>query len=837
MSSLIIFILSLSLTVTILSLRKLKSSSSSFTRAVGFKNIIKTHYNDYKSALKNENDVISGKGHEIFSILPGEITCFLEEMHETKKSSLKSRLFNYRITPEWKMLRAKMIWIGELTLTFFLFSISLVWIRGLLFQVEIEFNTIVIITALGSSFFISAILIEAFTHQGKSFHPERAFQGKKEILMLKLNNLKKNATLFESKSGSGGYIDPLLSPRLKLLRILSKLSIISLLFLSFFGLISTILEKAATLLIVTHGILTLLLILFMFSMLRTPNQKLENHFLFFLLIPLYQVLTLSENSNLLMTMSISGLSGFLGVISLSLFILNKRVRVNAPDSLDYTPSDYLYKNVVNCLPLFWFYHDVLTNYRFFVSLQGFDFLNPINWIPIIFLVFSLKSFFTFFRGSGNLFLRFLGVGFISKLSKLIPIGLAYLTVFLTYNSYHFAGYLLLLPHSLFLLITQAWSSLKSKNLKNKKSIFSISKDASDKIETLPAMKQQRLNDTVEAIASHMDRDSRTSFKDLEIVRKSKLTAQMKEEKLNTLDMNNLIIKVSNSLREEGFSIVTKEEFPDEISGIHMDFLAIKRVEISEITANLQVILISISDLKGKFCLSQKALYYSPNNQMEATSNKKIMATILGVMQYVRARNVVMHELQYESELFTVVKEKLKIDLRLFRTISNSVNTYLDGKCFYRLIFDTLLVTSGETRFLDWAIPFPLVSKNSLYAVNSNTFSNLVRYLEEKYTYIESFSESQEFIMRSKRSFIRFRRIQNYGILPLLSLEVILGIIIFFFPLRLWFNLMLINSLILGCDCLVCYAYYFRLMSQLVSRSIVPYQKIPLRIEFRNYNLM
>ena len=54
-NSLIIFILSLSLTVMILSLRKLKSSSSSFTRAVRFKNMMKTHYNEYKSALKNEN--------------------------------------------------------------------------------------------------------------------------------------------------------------------------------------------------------------------------------------------------------------------------------------------------------------------------------------------------------------------------------------------------------------------------------------------------------------------------------------------------------------------------------------------------------------------------------------------------------------------------------------------------------------------------------------------------------------------------------------------------------------------------------------------------------------
>jgi hypothetical protein len=223
--------------------------------------------------------------------------------------------------------------------------------------------------------------------------------------------------------------------------------------------------------------------------------------------------------------------------------------------------------------------------------------------------------------------------------------------------------------------------------------------------------------------------------------------------------------------------------------------------------------------------------------MEAPSNKNIIATTLDATQYLQARNIVMHELQHESELFTILKEKLKIDLRLFRTISKSVNTYLDSKCFYRLIFDSLLVTSSEVQFIDRIIPYPLISKYGLYTVGINSISNLLRFLEEKYTYVESFSESQEYVIKSSRSFIRLKHLENYGILPLLGLEAVVGMIMLLFPLRLWLNLMLINSLLLGGSCLIYHAYYLKRISQLVMRSVVPYQKMPLHIELRHHNLM
>ena len=167
------------------------------------------------------------------------------------------------------------------------------------------------------------------------------------------------------------------------------------------------------------------------------------------------------------------------------------------------------------------------------------------------------------------------------------------------------------------------------------------------------MKHQKLNETVEAIASHMDRDSSVPLDRLEIVRKSKLAARMKEKTLSPSEIHRLMMKASNSFQEEGFSIITKEMFPPTISKVGMDLLAIKRVEISENSANLQVILVSLSNLKGSFYVSKESLYYAPIKETEKQSSKKILAAALDTTQYLQARNAIMHELQHESELLNI----------------------------------------------------------------------------------------------------------------------------------------------------------------------------------------
>ena len=139
----------------------------------------------------------------------------VEDTQETRNFTFKKRLYNFTISTHWRVLRAKITWVSGLTLYFF--TISYYIMIGPLFGIIVPIN---ILTTFSISLIISIILIRVFTHIGKRFHPERAFQGKKDILMLKISKFKKNLNILESKQDSGSYTDRLIISRLKSIKLI-----------------------------------------------------------------------------------------------------------------------------------------------------------------------------------------------------------------------------------------------------------------------------------------------------------------------------------------------------------------------------------------------------------------------------------------------------------------------------------------------------------------------------------------------------------------------------------------------------------------------------------------
>jgi len=823
-ASISIIIFTSILTLMILSLKKMKNTNNSHQRAVEFNTNIRNLNKKFKKELRKNPNLIFDTGHEIFSIIPEEISNFLEDTSTNNAYTFRSQLLKYKLSPKWRIFRAKIIWISSLTLSFSYFFCFDYFFLDRFTPLNLSFNLISIFNLIGISFIISIIFVRIFTHQERSFHPERAFQVKKDILMLKLSNLKKNLNILESKQEKGGYFESIINSRLK--KIVPKILISSLMIISSYAIVSGILNTSSILLILNASIVMVLLIFFLISMVRIPNQKLENFSLFLLLISLYTVFKVISLSSLIVAI----LSGLLSIISFAFFIINRKIRVKTQENLDYRISDFIFKNLTNILPLIWFYHDFFITISFFVSIDYYDIFNPINWIPIIFLLLSLKVFLTFIHGLRNGFSEFLGFKITTLLIIFISIVLSYCSVFVTFKFYNFNGTLLIFSFSLVFLLMKILSFIRKKLDYNEKNINSINKEA------IPILKPHDINKikgVVDALANQMQEGPQFPSNKFKLFRKSKLIQNMGEEQFTELQASNLKSQIENLLVKEGYEFLEKKKFSQELMESNLDYIAFKNIEVGDVNSNLLILLIDINLLKGKLFISNKIIYYSPNQVESPENNNLIPIMKFPVDKNIDTMNLVMRELYYESSLLQIIKDRLNLDLQIKETISKNISFYYDKNGAKKIILNQILISQQNPFFIDKDVPFPKNNKHDLYVIDSSKISPLIHYLEEKYVNLESYSNLREF-SRSNKILNKFGKISLFAIIGLF----LVTLLVYFLPYPfLLFNTLLCALATVSLLSLLFFVMYIRQTAFTVMKSVIPYNKLPLRIEREQFELM
>ena len=860
------------LTILVYLILKLTVNNPSHKKTVDLNNYLKGTISTLKSEGKDNTLNKESFDFEDYSRKVKEI---IDVADHFQKNSLQERIAICRQSPKLLILRAKVIWIVEVYLilmAYFIFptlSISLflgiVILRSFLF---LSTSSLVILL-------LSVIIILRFSRPQRGLM-YKALTVRKPSIFSKLKKIKGYVKILEPKTSNATYYEPELNSKFYIVKIVIKILIFGLVLVALYLFLNSILklqslDKQSVLELIRSSFLLFALFGFIICTIKFKMSKFENFSLFFLFISLYELSQIELNWKFTPNLLAFIISITLLILSTTSYLKNRKTRDRSSFLLHKGRIllffDYIKKNIYNLTPLLFLLIDLEIFSRFIFALElpnlSAIFLNFQNTdvilyellytaIYIILFLLSLKSIINFLK-----FYSFLISGtFRPRIRTIVYRMIVLLTYFVLIphvsSVIGLQAYLLLFSSNLFQFIVylslrlfkrqQIEKSLQSQNL-NRISVRKI-KNEKENLE---------LQEFVKSKVKKSESNNLVYKKDYYLAPQQILKSFLTEEKAKEEKIGDTKKKLEEILKSLNYIIIPRNSWINDTCSakfLDVDFLALKINEVSHNLRLLVVFPIIISDLNGKFIVSKNKTYYEPLQQdyKIEDKNKKLVINF-ETQQSILNQNAILRSLREKGVLFDLINRKVNLSLDVHETRTNIIkfNTYFQaGPVNVKLIVTNILVSHMKPGFFNQNIPFPYQKYSNTYFSELNKFTSLVKYLEDKYTIIESVVEDNilsELEQRAKEKYDKNVKILRYPLIFQIICTIVTWILFFSIPnskdpsYSYFFYIFAFTVPPISAIFLITYLNYLKKKISVVIESLTPYYKRYLKTDERNYNYM
>ncbi len=263
---------------------------------------------------------------------------------------------------------------------------------------------------------------------------------------------------------------------------------------------------------------------------------------------------------------------------------------------------------------------------------------------------------------------------------------------------------------------------------------------------------------------------------------------IKQEALTNKDLFEFSETVYGNLAEYGFHVIKKTPILNDIfRGI--DILAIKLAQISESLRLVYIIPIKISRMRGKLIVSMGVIDYGSNNPKLTPGIRQKPQSYAKNLE--KVKTAILNDIMCEGNLFNFLNKYLKLNLSIEKTITNRKLFFHSGPIQYKILVEPILISKNSVGFSEKIIPFAYQKSTNIHIVELKQFSDLLRFLNQKYILIEKHSEDQNLIKlydKSTDSFIRELRISSSPFAVIGIVFLLLLLFQGFFMLKIIINL-------------------------------------------------
>jgi hypothetical protein len=324
-----------------------------------------------------------------------------------------------------------------------------------------------------------------------------------------------------------------------------------------------------------------------------------------------------------------------------------------------------------------------------------------------------------------------------------------------------------------------------------------------------------------------------------------------EEKLEKGEINNLTESLKKVLKSLNYTIIPKNYLNNDDSKINFlenDFLVFKVLEVSEKLNLLVIFPITTSELKGKYIVSENRVYYEPLSQNNSgkEQNRKMILNY-ETKQPNLNQNAVLKNLREGGAILDFINTHLKLNLTVNVSKTNlfSYNTYFQSDSVQvKVIISELLISRSKTGFFNKNLSFPYHKPLSTYFTTLTKLTPLVKYLENKYSIVESVLDDNNFVvleLNAQELYNKNLKKFRFSFLILVSYTFLNIILVLLFPntyslynTYFYHILGIYAPLLFGGYCFI-YLKFLKKKIRIVIESLTPYNHRPLKLDEKYYN--
>ena len=865
------------LTIIIYLILRIRCSNPSHQKARKLSKYLKKSLSDLKTGSFELLKSSDGKEAFVFEQFSQRVNKIADVSEHYAENSIKEKIAIYKQSPKYLILRAKVIWIAKLYAFFLYFVLIFVFI-SCTYHIPFLRSPLFLLTSSLILFITAVLIVLRFSKLQEGFVPNSALVSKPNFYS-RLNKAKGFVKLLEPKSINTAYYEPELKSKFFLVKMLIKVLLFCLILLvSYLFLYSIIklqtFEVKAVLDLIQSSFILIALLVYVASIIKVKKQKFENFFLFFLFLSICEAFLIELNWKFVPTLFALIISALLSIISFLTYVNNRKTHERLTNrrtkKINFVIIDFFKNNVYNLIPLLFLYVDLAIFATFVFSLEFelpdltillLNLPNLEEWlfsklgsvIYVFVFILSLKSIIFYLKSYSLLISRTFKARLRNVIYRIFVLILSYISIPFIFSNIGPRAYLLIFSHNLFQLFVFSIIILK----KNENQITDLALNSQNEIKNYVRKikkKDRKTRELEEFISSKVktsEKYTQIDKKDYFLAKLGDKRAILLEEKLEKGELKKATESLKEVLKSLNYTIISKNDFNNDNSKINflkIDCLAIKALEVSEKLKLLVIFPIITSELKGKYIVSENRVYYEPLNQNNSgkEQSRKLILNFKTKRSNLN-QNAILKNLREEGAILDSINAHLKLNL-----IANVTNTNLFSNftCFQsdsvhvKVIVSEILISRSKTGFFNKNLSFPYHKPSNTYFTTLTKLTPLVKYLENKYTIVESVLDDNNFVEIGLNNQELYDRNKKLLVFPSLFLFLYALLIAFLVPLipktfslynTYFYEIFGIYALLLfGGKCFI-YVKFLKKKSKIVIESLTPYNHRPLKLDGKYYN--
>ena len=864
------------LTIIIYLILRIRRSNPSHQKVRKLSKYLKKSLSDLKTGNFEYLKSSDGKKASVFEHFSQRVNKIADVSEHYAENSIKEKIAIYKQSPKYLILRAKVIWIMKLY-AIFLFFVTIFMYISYTYHIPFLRSPLFLLTSSLILFITAALIVLRFSKLQEGFVPNSALVSKPNFYS-RLNKAKGFVKLLEPKSINAAYYEPELKSKFFLVKMLIKVLLFCLiLIVSYLFLYSIIklqtFEVKAVLDLIQSSFILIALLGYVASIIKVKKQKFENFSLFFLFLSICEAFLVELNWKFVPTLFALIISALLSTISFLTYVNNrktwKRLTIRRAKKRNYAIIGFFKNNVYNLIPLLFLYVDLAIFATFVFSLEFelpdltillLNLPNLEEWlfsklgsvIYVFIFVLSLKSIIFYLKSYSLLINRTFKARLRNVIYRIFVLILSYISIPFIFSNIGPRAYLLIFSHNLFQLFV--FSILILKKSKNQITDFALNSQNEIKNYVRKIKKKDRkirkLEEFINSKVKTNEMYTQVDKKDYYLAKLGDKRAILLEEKLEKEELKKATESLKEVLKSLNYTVIPKNDLNNDNSKINflkIDCLAIKALEVSEKLKLLVILPITTSELKGKYIVSEKGVYYealSQNNSGKEHSRKLILN--LETKRPNLNQNAILKDLREEGAILDSINVHLKLNL-----IANVTNTnrFSNFTCFQsdsvyvKIIVSEILISRSRTGFFNRSLSFPYHKPSNTYFTTLTKLTPLVKYIENKYLIVESVLDDNNFVelgLNAKEIFNRNKKLLKFPSLFLFLYALLIVFIVPLFPktFSLYneiYEIFGIYAFLLFSGKCFIYVKFLKKIIKIVIESLTPYNHRPLKLDEKYYN--
>ncbi len=216
-----------------------------------------------------------------------------------------------------------------------------------------------------------------------------------------------------------------------------------------------------------------------------------------------------------------------------------------------------------------------------------------------------------------------------------------------------------------------------------------------------------------------------------------------KETLTYYEMNILREKIRKQFKLCEFLIVDKSsDLQAVFTGI--DLLALKRIRVNEFLDLLYILPIKVSNLKGKFIVSENKIDYLSNKGNEGNFHlNKIPRTYMKALH--KAETTIFNDMSTRGALFQYLVKHFQFDISIEKTLTHKSLFFRSGPIQYKLLIEPLIISPNSVGFTEKLIPFAYHKTSNIHIIEIVQLKDILHFLDQKYFLIETYHDNKSAI--------------------------------------------------------------------------------------------